>query len=75
MPGAAAVASTSMVVTLINYNANTGIASFRTPDGLTRQTAVRPDLRTFAQSLSPGARVLVSVTEAVAVTVTPVPAT
>ena len=75
MPGGAAVASTSMVVTLINYNANTGIASFRTPDGLTRQTAVRPDLRTFAQSLSPGARVLVSVTEAVAVTVTPMPAT
>jgi Cu/Ag efflux protein CusF len=74
MPGAAAVMSTSLVVTLISYDNNTGIATFRTPDGFTRQTAVRPDLRTFAQTLNPGARVLVTMTEAVAVTITEAPA-
>jgi hypothetical protein len=69
-PGGAAVTSTSLVVTLVNYDRNTGIATFRTPDGFTRQTAVRPDLRSFAQNLTPGARVLVTMTEAVAVTIT-----
>jgi hypothetical protein len=71
MPGALAATSESMVVTLINYDSNTGIATFRTPDGLTRTAAVPPSLRTFAQSRGPGSRVLVTLTKAVAVSVTP----
>jgi hypothetical protein len=72
MPGAVAMTSESMVVTVINYDDNTGIATFRTPDGLTRTAAVPPNLRTFAQSRGPGSRVLVTMTDAVAVSVTPV---
>ena len=59
-----------MVVTLVNYDDNTGIATFRTPDGLTRMAAVPPNLRSFARSRGPGARVLVTLTNAVAVSVT-----
>jgi hypothetical protein len=70
LPGGAAVATASMVVTLVNYDRDSGLASFRTPDGFTRRTVVRPDLRRFADRLTPGARVLVTMTEAVAVTIT-----
>ena len=49
---------------------STGIATFRTPDGLTRTAAVPPNLRTFARSRGPGSRVLVTMTNAVAVSVT-----
>jgi hypothetical protein len=66
-PGAMAVVSSSLVVTLINYDNDTGLASFRTPDGLTRRATVPPSLRSFANSLSPGARVLVTLTDATAV--------
>ncbi len=69
-PGALAVASESMVVTLISYDAGTGLATFRSPDGLTRRAVVPPDLRTFAAARSPGARILVTMTKAVAVSVT-----
>lgn len=69
LPGGVAVVTSSLVVTLINYDPNTGLASFRTPDGFTRRTIVPPNLRNFAQSLSPGARVAVTMTDAVAVTI------
>jgi hypothetical protein len=69
-PGALAATSESMVVTLVNYDDSTGIATFRTPDGLTRSAAVPPNLRTFARSRGPGSRVLVTMTDAVAVSVT-----
>ena len=69
-PGALAATSESMVVTLVNYDDKTGIATFRTPDGLTRTAAVPPNLRTFARSRGPGSRVLVTITNAVAVSVT-----
>jgi len=68
-PGGVAAVTQSLVVTLINYQPNTGLATFRTPDGLTRRTVVEPSMRTFAQSLSPGARVAVTMTDAVAVTI------
>ena len=74
-PGALAATSTSLVVTLISYDRSSGLATFRTPDGLTRRTVVPPNLRTFAESRSPGARVLVTMTEALAVSVSEVPAT
>jgi hypothetical protein len=69
-PGALAATSESMVVTVVNYDDSTGIATFRTPDGLTRMAAVPPNLRSFARSRGPGSRVLVTVTDAVAVSVT-----
>jgi hypothetical protein len=71
MPGALAVASESMVVTLVSYDDSTGLATFQTPDGLTRRAVVPPNLRTFAAARSPGARILVTMTKAVAVSVTP----
>jgi hypothetical protein len=69
-PGGAALTTTSLVVTLTNYDRGSGLASFRTPDGFTRRAVVPPNLRRFAESLTPGARVLVTMTEAVAVTIT-----
>jgi hypothetical protein len=69
LPGGVAVVTSSLVVTLTNYDSNTGLATFRTPDGLTRRAVVPPNLRSFAQSLSPGARVAVTMTDAVAVTI------
>jgi hypothetical protein len=69
-PGGLAAATTSMVVTLINYDSNSGLATFRTPDGITRRAVVPPNLRTFAEARGSGSRVLVSMTEAVAVTIT-----
>lgn len=68
-PGAAALTTTSLVVTLTTYDRSSGLATFRTPDGFTRRTVVPPDLRRFAESLSPGARVLVTMTEAMAVSI------
>ena len=53
-PGALAATSTSLVVTLISYDRSTGLATFRTPDGLTRRTVVPPNLRTFARVRGPG---------------------
>ncbi len=71
MPGALAGTSESFVVTVVNYDDSTGIATFRTPDGFTRMAAVPPNLRSFARSRGPGSRVLVTMTKAVAVSVTP----
>jgi hypothetical protein len=69
-PGGLAGATTSMVVTLVTYDGNSGLATFRTPDGITRRAVVPPNLRTFAEARGPGSRVLVSITDAVAVTIT-----
>jgi hypothetical protein len=68
-PGGLAVATSSLVVTLVNYDRNSGLASFRTPDGFTRRAVVPPNLRNFASSLTPGARVAVTMTDAVAVSI------
>ena len=70
LPGGVALATTSLVVTLINYDRDSGLATFRTPDGLTRRAVVPPELRSFAEALGAGARVLVTMTEALAVTIT-----
>jgi hypothetical protein len=70
LPGGLAATTTTMVVDLITYDSSSGLATFRTPDGLTRRTVVRPDMRRFAEGLSPGARVQVTMTDAVAVTIT-----
>lgn len=69
-PGGAALVTQSMVVTVVSYDRDSGLAIFRTPDGLTRRAVVPPDLRSFAARQSAGARVLVTMTEAMAVTIT-----
>lgn len=69
-PGAAAIVSKSMVVQVLSYDRDTGIARFQTPDGHVRTAVVPPDLRSFADTHGPGSRVLVTITEAAAVTIT-----
>ena len=69
-PGGLAVASRSLVLTLESYDSSSGLAIFRSPDGLTRRTVVPPDFRTFASGLQRGARVAVTMTDALAVTIT-----
>ncbi len=70
-PGGLAVATRSLVLTLVSYDDRSGLAVFRSPDGLTRRTVVQPEFRTFAAGLQRGARVAVTMTDAVAVTITP----
>ncbi len=74
MPGAAAVVSKSLVVQVLSYDRDTGLARFQTPDGHVHTAAVPPDLRSFADTHGPGSRVLITVTEAAAVTITEAPA-
>lgn len=69
LPGGLAATSTSLVVEVISYDPATGVARFRTPDGATHQTTVAPDLRDFASARQPGDRVLVTFTDALAVTI------
>jgi hypothetical protein len=69
-PGGAVAATESLVVTVESYDPDSGLAIFRTPDGFTRRAVVPPDLRSFAAQQGPGARVLVTMTEALAVTIT-----
>jgi hypothetical protein len=70
-PGGAAIVSTSAVVEVVSYDADTGFATFRMPDGAVRRATLPPSLRAFAAARRPGDRVLVSITDAVAVSVTP----
>jgi len=69
-PAAGAVVTESLVVTVESYDPNTGLAIFRTPDNFTRRAVVPPELRSFAAQQGPGARVMVTFTEALAVTIT-----
>jgi hypothetical protein len=69
-PGGGAVVTESVVVTVESYDPNSGLAIFRTPDNLTRRAVVPPELRSFAATQGPGSRVLVTMTEALAVTIT-----
>lgn len=69
-PGAAAAVLVDAVVTLVSYDPGTGLATYRTPSGEIRRTTVEPSLRTFAAARRPGDRILVSITEAVAVSIT-----
>lgn len=68
-PGGAAVVSTTMVVTVVSYDPTTGLATFTTPDGATETATVAPDMRDFASARKPGDLVSVTLTEAVAVTI------
>lgn len=73
-PGGLAVTTRSLVVTVVSYDSTSGLAIFRTPDGFTRRTVVPPEFRTFASGLQRGARVAVTLTDALAVTIAETPA-
>jgi Cu/Ag efflux protein CusF len=70
-PGAVGAAVTTFVVELVAYDAPTGIATIRTPQGEVRSVRVARELRRFAAARDPGDRILVLVEEAVAVGVAP----
>jgi hypothetical protein len=68
-PGGMAIEATDMVVTLVSYDDRNFIATIRMADGTTDRVTVPPELRSFAAARGPGARVLVSITDAMAVSI------
>jgi translation initiation factor IF-1 len=70
-PAGEAIVSTSVVVEVISYDAMTGEAVFRLPDGTVGRSSVAPALRSFAAQRRPGDRVLVTITDAVALSMRP----
>jgi len=68
-PGGMAIEATDMVVTLVSYDDRNFMATIRMADGTTDRVTVPPELRSFAAARGPGARVLVSITDAMAVSI------
>ena len=62
-------ATTEMVVEFLAYDPATGTATFKTPDGASRQVLVNPAMRGFAAARQPGDRVAVQLTSAVAASI------
>ena len=73
LPGGIAVQTETIVVEFLSYS--DGIATFRTPDGLTRRTAVKPELQDFASKAHRGDMIQVTMTEAVAISIAKAPTT
>jgi hypothetical protein len=71
-PGGVAAETTSVVVDFLSFDPVTGEAAVRGRDDVVRRLPLRPPLTDFARGLSPGDRVLVTLTEVVALSVTPV---
>jgi hypothetical protein len=61
--------TTDMVVELVHYDSATGVATVKTPDGVTKQVMVNPAMRAFAAARQPGDRVAVQFTDAMAVSI------
>jgi hypothetical protein len=70
--GGVTVGLASAVVDFLGFDPATGEATVRGPDGVVRSLELTPPLTDFARGLAPGDRVLVTLTEAVALSVTPV---
>ena len=68
-PGKAGTLTTNMVVEVISYDGNTGIATFRGPDGEVHTAEIDPAMRDFAAARNSGDRVKITRTEMIAVTV------
>lgn len=68
-PGGFAIEATDVVVTLVSYDDRNFLATIRMDDGTTDRVTVPPELRSFAAARSPGARILVSLTDAMAVSI------
>jgi hypothetical protein len=69
MPAGVVGATTDMVVEILAYDPASGVATFKTPDGITRQVVVNPAMREFAAARKPGERVAMRVTSAVAASI------
>ena len=69
MPAGVVGATTDMVVEILAYDPTSGVATFKTPDGITRQVLVNPAMREFAAARKPGDRVAMQVTSAVAASI------
>ncbi len=70
-PAAAEGAVISTVVEVISYDPATAVATFRMPEGNVHSVVVNPEMRAFAAARSPGERVALTFTQAVAVAVEP----
>ena len=69
-PGAVAVETTSMVVEVVSYDPNAGLATVILPDGTRSSVTVAPEMRRFASNRRRGDRLAVTMTEAFAVFIT-----
>lgn len=70
-PAGLAGVTLDMVVEVVSYDATTGIATFKTPDGVMNSVTVDPAMREFAAARRPGDRVAVAITKAVAISIEP----
>ena len=61
--------TTDMVVEFLAYDPATGFVTFKTPDGVTRNVEVDPDMRAFAAARRPGERVALQITNAEAASI------
>jgi translation initiation factor IF-1 len=68
-PGGLAVLTTTVLVTVSNYDEESEIATFMLPDGTLRRARVAPEMRGFAESVNPGDKVEVTLTEAAAISI------
>jgi hypothetical protein len=73
MPGGVLATATSQVVEVVSYDPATALAVVRLHDGTERTIDVHPEIQAFAAARRPGERVLVTVAEALAVSIDPRP--
>jgi hypothetical protein len=73
-PAGLAATTTSVVVTFQRYDPNNRVAYYLMPDGLERRAVVPPEMVSFVENRAPGSRILVTLTEAVAVSIVEVAA-
>lgn len=71
-PGLLAGEVVTSVVEFVSYSLTSNTAQVRTQDGNLLTVAVQPEMRRFAQSREAGDRILVGITQALAISVEPV---
>ena len=59
-----------MVVEFVSYDASTGVATVKTPDGAIRSFRVNPAMRDFVAARRPGERVAIEATNAAVISIT-----
>jgi hypothetical protein len=69
-PGFFGANTVDMVVEFVSYDASTGVATVKTPDGAMRSFWVNPAMRDFAAARRPGERVAIEATNAAAISIT-----
>ncbi len=69
LPGGISVKSETLIVEFLSFDDESGIATYVTPDGLQRRTAVPPRLQNFASEANRGEMIEVTLTEAVAISI------